>query len=204
MIKISVVLLCEGRISDGRPCLSEATAWARLGINPLLSVTDAPKGWSLANGVVLCPICAEQARLERLLATPLPDGSADPEAVKRFREWQAEQMRSVVRADLNEAKAPSPQALAHAPVKAAPDDPDFEGHVGDKVGRKVQVRVKGAFVEVTWPDSNGSSLMLRHNDFELGERPPFLDPVVYEWVRNGVRVMRNSGAVTNPEDPIAQ
>jgi len=114
-----------------------------------------------------------------------------------------------VKADVDEAlsksidmRAPSPQALAHAPVKANKNDPDFEGHVGDRVGRKVEVRVKGAFVEITWPDANGSSLMLRHNDFELGERPPFLDPVVYEWVRNGVRVMRNSGAVTAAEDPV--
>jgi hypothetical protein len=206
MLRVDVTVACDGRLEDGH-CLSEIRTVMELipgGVDRVMT----PRGWSCHDNRWLCPRCGEQVVLARLIQTSPPDGSADPAVVRDFRKWQKEEMRQIVREELETAaeakalKAPAPLVEGGAAISYSEREPNFAGHVGTGVGSMIEVRVKGAFVEITWPEADGSSLVLRHSDFTLVERPPFLDPVVYEWVKNGVKTMRG-GAVTNHEDPIA-
>ena len=58
-------------------------------------------------------------------------------------------------------------------------------------GTPAPVRVKGAYIEISWPYRSGMSLTLKHHDLELVEPPPFLSDKLLMWVQNGLRTMKD-------------
>ena len=161
-----------------------------------------PTGWVEEGDTLICPRCAEERALERVDEAKVPDPADDPPVVAKTREERLKTMKEVVRADLEdrEAEFPELREFVRQIVLKDGDVPDFLGHVDDA---KVEVRVRGGYVEISWPGEQSMSLTLRHEDLVIKDPPAFMDKRIIEWVQNCLRTM-TPDEVSDEGEPVAQ
>jgi len=160
-----------------------------------------PSGWTQDGDMLIGPNCTEERALQRAMMAEVPDPAKDPPALKKDREERLSAMKEVVRADLEEREAEFPELREYVRqlVLNEGDMPDFLGHVGPG---KVEVRVRGDYVEISFPGEQSMSLTLRHTNLEIKDPPAFMDRQVLDWVQNCLRTM--DPAEVPDEGPVAQ
>ena len=164
-----------------------------------------PPGWTQDGETLLGPGCTEERALHKAMRADLPDPAEDPPALRETREARLDTMKEVVKADLEnrEAEFPELREFVRQIVLKDGDVPDFLGHIGNGVKTQTEVRVRGNYVEISFPGEQSMSLTLKHNDLVLMDPPPFMDPHVVEWVQNCLKTMVPE-EVSGTDEPMAQ
>jgi hypothetical protein len=167
-----------------------------------------PHGWTQDGYMLLGPNCTEERALQRAMMAEVPDPTNDPEPLKADREHRLSAMKEVVRADLEEREAAFPELreFVRKLVLKEGDVPDFLGHIGNvrnEPSARVEVRVRGNYVEISWPGEQSMSLTLLHENLEIKDPPKFMDEQVLEWVQNCLRTMVLEEVPTEDE-PVPQ
>jgi len=167
-----------------------------------------PAGWAEEGDVLLCPRCAEERALEKVDEAKVPDPANDPPVIAETRENRLKLMKEVVKADLEEREAEFPELreFVRQIVLKDGDAPDFLGHIGNvrnEESARVEVRVRGNYVEISWPGEQSMSMTLQHEDLEIKNPPTFMDERIVEWVQNCLRTM-TPDEVSDEGEPVAQ
>lgn len=208
-----VEVLCDGECGH-RPgqCRyrCSATTKAALGLDGRPHV-ELPHGWTQREGQVFGPNCTDQMALAKALRAPMPSPEDDPPILAKGRDKRLEVMREVVKEDLFEDAESTEGLIALSGERAAldemreiveqgssPDEPDFAGSPSAS-DAKIEVRVKGDYVEISWPDRPGLSLTLRHEGFQLLDPPAFVDENLLKWVQGCLATKR--GEVSRHANP---
>lgn len=202
-----VVVLCDS--CDKGPFQHRVTAEtsASLAADGQLRVL-MPHGWTQDGDMLICPTCTEQRALQKAIMAEVPDPANDPEPLKADRERRLSAMKEVVKADLEdrEAEFPELREFVRKLVLKEGDIPDFLGHIGNvrnEPSARVEVRVRGNYVEISWPGDQSMSLTLLHENLEIKDPPKFMDPQVLAWVQNCLRTMTLE-EVSNEDEPVPQ
>lgn len=206
----NVVVSCD---STCKACEHQCTALTIAKLEDGLIRVAIPPGWTQDGDTLLGPNCTEERALYKAMQADLPDPADDPEPLRETREARLDTMKEVVKADLEEREAEFPELrdFVRRIVLKDGDVPDFLGHVGPG---KVEVRVRGDYVEISFgqnlgswlkngSDGQGMSLTLRHRDLEIENPPAFMDPQVLEWVQGCLRTM-TPAEVSDDDGPVAQ
>lgn len=195
----NVTVLCDGNCQRGMYRYTAETSAAL--VNGEIRVL-MPTGWAQDGDTLICPQCAEERALAKVHEAKIPDPANDPEPLKRTREDRLAAMKEVVKADLEEREAEFPELrefIRQIVVKDG-DMPDFLGHVGDA---RVEVKVRGNYVEISWPGEQSMTLTLQHENLKLVSPPAFMDAKVVEWVQNCLLTM-SPDEVKDEPDPVKQ
>lgn len=194
----NVTVLCDATCKAcGHRCTAQTSASLMDGQLRVL----VPHGWTQDGDTLLGPNCTEERALHKVLRAEVPDPANDPEPLRADREHRLATMKEVVRADLEEREAEFPELreFVRQIVLKDGDVPDFLGHVGPG---KVEVRVRGNYVEISFPGEQSMSLTLLHEGLEIRNPPPFMDQRVLGWVQNCLKTMVPEEVPE--EEPVAQ
>jgi hypothetical protein len=198
----SVLVRCDATC---QACDHQCTAITQAVLkNGEIRVTMPPQ-WTQDGDQMIGPQCTEERALQKAMEADLPDPAEDPPALKETREQRLETMKETVRADLEEREAEFPELREFMRTLTVSDGdmPDFMGHVGkDKAGARVEVRVRGDYVEILWPGEQTMNLTLKHEELVLVDPPPFIDPDVLTWVQSCLKTM-SIAEVSDRSEPVA-
>lgn len=178
-----VAIICDGQTCklSKRPFIAFAHVDIRKGS---LSIVP-PRGWTRDDeDYWFCPLCSENRVLEKTLQAEVPNSDEDPPILKISREERLREMKEIVRADLEEREAEFPELREYIRSLIEENSPDFVGYVGVGTKYRTEVRVRGKYVDISWPGSQTLSLVLQHKDLKLVSPPSFIDRSILEWVQN--------------------
>ncbi len=220
-VKLNVEVQCDGecgsRTGQCRYRCSQATG-ATLHADGKVGV-DLPSGWTSSFSPeshlvhVFGPNCNDQLAMAKALRAELPKPENDEPLIAKGREKRLEIMREVVKEDLAEdankhdafialdGETPALDEMREFIEKKVVDsaEPDFVGSPEGTAG-KIEVRVKGDYIEISWPDRPGLSLTLQHKRFILVDPPAFVDEDLIRYIQ-GCLATKRGGASSPSANP---